>query len=152
MNRRGQMSNSQREQLRQQLQQSQHRISEDITQFGFVLGAIIILTYIARVPTFLTMSLLTGTVLAYGLFKYLETGMLRRIADDVESGRVRYIEGIIQLKAQRANYRLSVRAQRYRTRIEERLYRQLRHGGYYRLYLAERSGLLLSLEAWENAA
>lgn len=155
-NRAGRMTATQQERLREQLLMGQRGVGEDITQFGFVLVVVIVLLYIANIPTMITMSLLAAAVLAFGVFKYLETGMLRRVAADVESGRVGQIEGVVKLSARRrgptAIYRLAIPSRRYRTQIEERVYRTLREGRTYRLYVAEVSGLLLSLEQWQDAA
>ncbi len=153
-NRRGEMTTTQQQRLQEQLLLGQRSVSNDITQFGFVLGVIIIVGYVTRIPTAITIPLLIVAVLAFGIFKYLETGLLRRLAADVESGRVGQIEGTVRLTARQrgshATYRLEVPAWRYRTQIEARLYQALADGRTYRLYIAESSGTLLSMELWRD--
>lgn len=153
-NRGGKMTLMQQERLREQLLNGQRNVADDVTHFGFVLGGLIVVSYIAGLSTMLTMTLLATAILAFGLFKYLETGMLRRLADDVEHGMVGHIHGVVRLQQQqRGNttiYRLEMPTHRYRTRIEARVYRTLHDGMTYRLYIAASSGTLLSLEPWTN--
>lgn len=153
-NRHGKMTTSQQQQLGEQLGMAQRGINDEITQFSVVLVAVIGITFVAGISGGMSMVILAGMVVAYGIFKYFDTGILRKLAADVESGKVLALQGSVRLKTRQfmgqATYRLEVPSMRYRTQIEQRLYRALKEGHTYRLYVADLSGALLSMEPWSE--
>ena len=147
-NRNGHLTGQQLADLETQLLEARQQAGDEVTQFAVVMLAIVTISFLTGLPSSWTMRLLVLAVSMFAVYEYLNSAQLRRLAADVERQQVQQLDGRVQL-IERPNDRflLTMPSANYRIYINERLFRSMQNNHTYRLYVADFSGALLSMEA-----